>query len=331
MRLGKRSRKRSLTDRGEDRRARAQADERRQVGHLAGGLHLIEGLDQRAPHGVADDQHGVDAVLLDQAPHLAGVELLHEHADVALEELHEAAREGGAVHERRRVEEHELATGLGRPLGVVVLGRHLLVGEEVRTAHERVEDVLGPPHDALGHAGRAAGVDDHDVVGRPRAEVPLGRTRGEGIGIGDGVEAVLGRARPVGDHDQRAQHRHVADDGGDAGPELLAVDEADQIGVVEEVAQLLLDVAVVDVDGHGADLEDGEHRLHPLDAVGRVDADVLARLDAVGGEVVGEAVGPLLELAEGADIVAADEGGLVGDDVGGVLEEIGEVVGHGAK
>ena len=90
---------------------------------------------------------------------------------------------------------------------------------------------------------------------------------------------------------QARQHRR------DVRPELGLEDERDEVGVVEQVAQLVDDVAVVDVDRHGARLEAAEHRLDPLGAVERVDADVLARLDAHVAEVVREAVRALVELA----------------------------------
>ena len=81
------------------------------------------------------------------------------------------------------------------------------------------------------------------------------------------------------------------------GAELGFEDQRDEVGVVEEVAQLLDDVAVVHVDRHRARLVAAEHRLDPLGAVERVDADVLARLDADVEQVVRDPVRALVELA----------------------------------
>ena len=53
--------------------------------------------------------------------------------------------------------------------------------------------------------------------------------------------------------------------------------------------------------------------------------------DALGGEVVGEPVGPVLELGEGDPPVAADEGRAIGHRVDGVLHEVGEVEGHATQ
>ena len=48
------------------------------------------------------------------------------------------------------------------------------------------------------------------------------------------------------------------------------------------------------------------------------------------GEVVGEAVGALLELREGLLAIAADQGGAIGDGINRVLDEVRQVEGHAA-
>ena len=68
---------------------------------------------------------------------------------------------------------------------------------------------------------------------------------------------------------------------GDPGAELGLVDQGHQVGVGEQVAELVLHVAVVDVDPHRPELEHGPGRLHPLHAVERVDAHMVAGPDAV--------------------------------------------------
>ena len=86
---------------------------------------------------------------------------------------------------------------------------------------------------------------------------------------------------------------------GDARGELALVHHGHQVGVVEEVLELLLDVAVVDVDGNRAELVAGEHGFDVLGAVVGVDADVVPRLHTAAGEVVSGAVGALVERGEG--------------------------------
>ena len=92
----------------------------------------------------------------------------------------------------------------------------------------------------------------------------------------DRVEAGGHCARSVVELHEVLQLRHRRQHRRDVRPELGLEDQGDEIGVVEEIAQLLDDVAIVHVDRHGAGLEAAEHRLDPLRPVERVDADVLA-------------------------------------------------------
>ena len=64
----------------------------------------------------------------------------------------------------------ELA-GLAETLSAICSGAVIGGPAVVPAAERREEDVLGPPHDALGHAGGAAGVEDVEVVGRARREL----------------------------------------------------------------------------------------------------------------------------------------------------------------
>ena len=128
-----------------------------------------------------------------------------------------------------------------------------------------------------------------------------------------------------------AQQRQPVLHGRDAGRELGLVHHRHGVGVVEEVDELLLDVPVVDVDRDRPQLVGGEHRLDELDAVVRVDRDVVALADALGGQVVGQAVRPLLQLGVGLLALAADQRRPIGHRVDRVLDEVGEVEGHAAQ
>ena len=128
-----------------------------------------------------------------------------------------------------------------------------------------------------------------------------------------------------------AQHRQRLAHCRDARRELRVVHERDEIGVVEEVAQLGLDVAVVHVHRDGAQLVGREDRLDERVAVQAVDADVVAGPDALGREVVREPVGPLLELRVRAGLVGDDQRDPIGDAVDDVLGEICDVPGHPAS
>ena len=102
-----------------------------------------------------------------------------------------------------------------------------------------------------------------------------------------------------------------------------------QVRVLEEVPQLLLDVAEVDVDRDRTRLVRTECGLEPLHGVRAVYADVVAGLDAVRHEVVGDAVRRLVELAERATLGAHDERLAIRDRVDRMLEQVRDVVRHG--
>jgi hypothetical protein len=106
------------------------------------------------------------------------------------------------------------------------------------------------------------------------------------------------------------------------------VHEGLEVGVAEQVRQLVLDVAVVDVDPHRPQLEDRPQALDPLRGVDAVDPDVVAGADALAGEVVGEAVGPGVHLGVGAPRPVGHQVLALGPRVGGVLEEVGQVELH---
>ena len=161
----------------------------------------LEGLDHRAAHGVAGDEHRVGALPLDGVPHVVGVEPGHQDDGVALRELAQQAPLGGAVHQRRRHQEHDPAAGRALP-GQFVGRLDPVAGGGVDALPEGHEDVLLPPHHALGHAGGAARVEDVEVVGgtlvegrgasAPRPARP--RTRGRSAG-GSGAWAAHPRWR----------------------------------------------------------------------------------------------------------------------------------------
>ena len=187
--------------------------------------------------------------------------------------------------------------GAGVTLSAICSGAFDRRAAVVPAAERGEEDVLLAPHHALGHAGGAAGVEDVEVVGRAGLEVARRRRRRERVLVLDRGELVGDGAAAVVEDDEVLELREAGEHARDERSELGLVHERDEVGVVEQVAQLVGDVAVVDVDRHRAGLEAAEHRLDPLGAVDRVDADVLTRLDADVDEVVGETGRPLVELA----------------------------------
>ncbi len=120
---------------------------------------------------------------------------------------------------------------------------------------------------------------------------------------------------------ERVRHRRT---------EPAVEDEARQIRIVVEVAQLRGDVAVVDVDGDSPDLEAAEHGLDVLRAVRELKADPIPRTHPGRGKCVRQPVGARLEGGEGEAPRARHHRHLVGDGVDHALEEIGEVEFDGA-
>ena len=125
--------------------------------------------------------------------------------------------------------------------------------------------------------------------------------------------------------------RHVGADRGERGREVGFVHHGLQVGVGEEVAQLVLDVAVVHVHRHRAQLERGEHAFEVLVAVVEPEADVVAGADAVRGEHMRQPGRALVEVAVGEAHVAEHDRLAVGHGVGHRFEEIGEVELHCAS
>ena len=312
-----------LDRRGEHRGAGRERHQRAGVVVVGVGLELF---DEGPSHRIAGHHQRVDPLGVHQPPGLGGVEPGRQHDRVPREGLAHQSPLAGPVHERGdEVEDQRVGVGLGDH----VLGTpDALLGHGVDATAEGHEHLLVLPHHALGHAGGATGVQDVEVVAGARTEVALGALGGEGVLVGDRIEAVEVLARVVLDHDRVLELGQGIEAVPDArGPRPL-VDERLEIGVVEDVAQLVLDVAVVDVDPHRPDLEDGPHRLDPLDPVVGVDADVVTRPDTVGRQVVGQLVGPGLHLGVGPALAVGDQALPVTEVVDRVLEQIGEVELH---
>ena len=232
-------------------------------------------------------------------------------------------------HRRDRVADHRRV--LRRGLGQVVFVLDGLARREVGAAEQHPVDVLVPPHHTLGETGGAAGVEQVDVVGAAFAEVALGRALLQrGVEL-DAAVALVVVVAAVLDHQDGLHVRRLGQHVGDPVGVAALVHQRDHVGVLEQVLQLALDVAEVDVDQDGAGLDDAEHRDHDLDAVAAVQPDLVVLLHTLVEQIVGQAVGLLLQLGIGQLFVTADQGNAVRHGVDGVLGEVGNVQGHGTK
>jgi hypothetical protein len=113
--------------------------------------------------------------------------------------------------------------------------------------------------------------------------------------------------------------------GRDPGGEVRLVQHQPGFGVGQQVLELLDRVAHVDVHGHGPQLQRGQHRLEVLGAVAHGQRHSVARPDAPVDHDVGQAVGALVELAEGPPAAGGHDGLSSTDLVHNGLEQIGQV------
>ena len=112
------------------------------------------------------------------------------------------------------------------------------------------------------------------------------------------------------------------------GAELPVEQHRRQVGVVEQVLELPLHVAVVDVHRHGRELERGQHPFDELGPVEELQTDVIARPHAQRAEAMSELVRPLVEGPVGQAAPRCDQRHSLGDHIGDALEQLAEVVGH---
>jgi hypothetical protein len=286
----------------------------------------LEVVDDGPGVGVADGHHDAHPLL---GRHLQGeprveAQVPDHDREGARQQGREDQPEPASVHERAEAERARDGRALLDAGGHVVEVSHRLdaEGRVAASADGRQVDVLVPPHHALGHAGRATGPQAVEVVGRALADV------GRRVGLAGQRLLVAG----VG-------HQHLAaavEPGrGPAGPVLQVRlgDDDDQVGVVEQVGELLVDVAEVHVHRDGPQLVGRQRGLDVLVAVVEVTPDVVADADAEGGQRVGEPVGPGIELGEGEPELLAlrrphDQRGVVRHGAHHRLEDVGHVQTH---
>ena len=261
---------------GRRREHRPPRSDGHEGGEVVAARRLGQRVEQRAGHGVAHDHEGVHLLGVHEPPDLGRVEDASgdRHDLAAAEEDGERQPVAGGMHERRDGQ-----------------GREARVEDPVASARR------GPRCGCRGRAGRRRPWPRRRCPpvarGRPWASPwcrPCRRSRGRPrSGRGSPVPAgevasaaSYGSAGPGGPESSATSRttfalRHGLERPGHPLGEAPVVHEADQSRVVVEVAELAGQVAVVDVDRHGADLEAGEHRLDVLGAIDQLQADPVAR------------------------------------------------------
>ena len=188
-----------------------------------------------------------------------------------------------------------------------------MAATNIDAATKRHQHVFVAPQHALGHARCAAGVEDVQIVVAARSEVSSGRLRSE-------CSFVI-----VAEHQHVGEHRRVSANAFHTFEELGSNDQRFEIGVVEDVGQLVFDIAIVDVHPDRAQLEHCPQGLDPLGTVQRIDTNVIAGANALGGKVMCELIGAGFGLGVGASSAGAHDVIAVGPFVDCLLKQVGEI------
>src|ERR1700679_171516 len=146
--------------------------------------------------------------------------------------------------------------------------------EEGMCAARDTEQIALPPHDAFGHASRAAGIDEQDIVvaATPMSRHGCGRRVPYDLLIRDnpvtGVRGSVPYGYPAFNFGQpRAYWRQPVD-------EFAIEDQRFGVRVVQQVQQLLAAVPVVHIERHYSDLERRCNRAEIFRTVEEVRSDL---------------------------------------------------------
>ena len=254
-----------------------------------------------------------------QAP---GIEPLlgQRHDRAAAIQDRRGEHEAGSVHQRRRRQAHRPLRRRGDASpDVIQVGDRGIAGDVRR----HVQVVL-PPHDALGPARGAAGVDEDGVVAaavprkgrglRPggRGVVVADRPRRAAVASASDVQPRLDLRAPA------AQLRHRVG-------ELAVEDHRGGVRVVPQVLQLVLAIPVVRVHRDQRGLHRRERRLQVLRRVVEVQRDLVVAHEAGLDQARADARCTAVERAPVERAIAMHLRRLAGDHAGDRLPHLGEV------
>ena len=260
---------------------------------------LVEGGQQWASEGIADEDDRVDLLARNGVEQLRRVVATRlEQADPpALGQDRDGGEVAGPVHERAGRQDGDAArAGLER----AAHGLHAALDRIVahRAVDQPCEEIVLAPHHAFGHAGGAAGIEHDEVVAAaaPWCAHPLDGGLG-GVLVRRGP--IGARTRAVVDPEPAAHVGHAIEDPLDAIGEGPVEHHGDGVGVLPQVAQLVVAVAVVGVDRDKPDLDRSEGGLQILGRVVEVDRHLVLLRGAEVEEELRDAVGAAIELVPG--------------------------------
>ena len=191
-------------------------------------------------------------------------------------------------------------------------------------AVEHAEEVVLTPHHTLGHARRAAGVEQIEIVAAPHGR--RGRTHTHGR---DRFELLAPlRCRDSGtviDPQPEAYVRHPLTDRFDRRRERRVEHDAFGPRVGPEMHQLVRDVSIVGVHRGHRHLERGEDRFEELDAVDHVLGHAGTRSQPGELQPRRNRIGPCVELCPGTLDATSDDSDLGRLQRGDPLPDLGEV------
>ena len=156
----------------------------------------------------------------------------------------------------------------------IEIGRRRLAEPRIAARTRHAPQIVVAPHHALRHARRAAGVQEQHVVRRP--------ANAERRAIAASRRAPRRRyfrpqpCCPSATSIHCSHLRQLAANLAHVRCKLVRVDHDGCVGVVEQVDQLVVDVAVVDVHVREACLEPSRDRLAVLGTVAHVEGDLVA-------------------------------------------------------
>ncbi len=303
----------------------------------------LQRIGQRAGERVTHDQDHRHPLPGRQFPDIDGIEMACDrghHARTPGEDAAERRPLRGAVHQRcARQRPRAAQFRAGHDL---LEAGHLIGAAEQPTAHGVEIDIVLAPQHPLGHPGRAAGVEDVEIIRRQRQVQRLGRgNRPEQVLV---PQRTRERRHPgsvvdvdevhVGCRAQRLGQRRT---------ELRVVHHRRRPGIVQHVGQFLGDVAVVDVERGHPGLVGADHAFQIRVAVGHVEREVAlpglvpgqrgafgVRAQPPVPQHPGEPVGPVVDLPVGEVAPPGHDAVGVGHGGGHRGENLGQVELHPA-